>query len=167
MAVYVTGAVERISRNNKQFGIMTLEDYTGKFEFALWSEDYLRFATHFKQGICLYVNGAFKPNRFNENEYEFKVQSMQLLQEVKRTHTRKLFLITQAQFITAEIVDFLVDNAAKYPGKCEISMQLIDQQEELQVKLHTFNRHIEMNDELAHFLDTQPDIDVYIDTINK
>ncbi len=167
MAVYVTGAVERISRNNKQFGIMTLEDYTGKFEFALWSEDYLRFTTHFKQGICLYVNGAFKPKRFNENEYEFKVQSMQLLQEVKRTHTRKLFLITQAQFITAEIVDFLVDNAAKYPGKCEISMQLIDQQEELQVKLHTFNRHIEMNDELAHFLDIQPDIDVYIDTINK
>ncbi|RPE08578.1 DNA polymerase III subunit alpha [Chitinophaga lutea] len=167
MAVYVTGAVERISRNNKQFGIMTLEDYTGKFEFALWSEDYLRFTTHFKQGICLYVNGAFKPKRFNENEYEFKVQSMQLLQEVKRTHTRKLFLITQAQFITAEIVDFLVDNAAKYPGKCEISMQLIDQQEELQVKLHTFNRHIEMNDELAHFLDVQPDIDVYIDTINK
>lgn len=167
MAVYVTGAVERISRNNKQFGIMTLEDYTGKFEFALWSEDYLRFTTHFKQGICLYVNGAFKPRRFNENEYEFKVQSMQLLQEVKRTHTRKLCLITQPQFITGQVIDFLVDNSAKYPGKCEILMQLIDQQEELQVKLHTFNRHIEMNDELAQFLEQQPDIDVYIDIFNK
>ncbi|WP_119080425.1 DNA polymerase III subunit alpha [Chitinophaga alhagiae] len=167
MAVYVTGAVERISRNNKQFGIMTLEDYTGKFEFALWSEDYLRFTTHFKQGICLYVNGAFKPRRFNENEYEFKVQSMQLLQEVKRTHTRKLCLITQPQFITGKVIDFLADNSAKYPGKCEILMQLIDQQEELQVKLHTFNRHIEMNDELAQFFENQPDIDIYIDTINK
>jgi DNA polymerase-3 subunit alpha len=167
MAVYVTGAVERISRNNKQFGIMTLEDYTGKFEFALWSEDYLRFTTHFKQGICLYVNGAFKPRRFNENEYEFKVQSMQLLQEVKRTHTRKLFLAAQAHMLTTEIVDFLVDNASKYPGKCEIAMHLIDHQEELSVKLHTFNRHVEMNDELAHFLDRQPDIDLYIDTINK
>ncbi len=37
----------------------------------------------------------------------------------------------------------------------------------LTVKLHTFNRHIEMNDELAQFLMKQPDIDIYIDTINK
>jgi DNA polymerase-3 subunit alpha len=167
MAVYVTGAVERISRNNKQFGIMTLEDYTGKFEFALWSEDYLRFTTHFKSGLCLYVNGAFKPRRFNENEYEFKVQGMQLLQEVKRTHTKKVGLLTQPQHITTEVIDFLVDNAAKHPGKCEVFLQLIDPQEDLSVKLHTFNRHIEMNDELAHFLEHQPDIDIYIDTINK
>jgi DNA polymerase-3 subunit alpha len=60
-----------------------------------------------------------------------------------------------------------VDNAAKNPGKCEIYMQLIDRQEDLTVKLHTFNRHIEMNDELAQFLMKQPDIDIYIDTINK
>lgn len=167
MAVYVSGAVERISRNNKQFGIMTLEDYTGKFEFALWSEDFLRFTNYFKTGLCLYVNGAFKPKRFNENEYEFKVVSMQLLQEVKRTHTRKVGLLTQPQHVTPQIIDFLVDNAEKHPGKCEVHFQLIDHQEDLTVKLHTFNRHIEMNDELAHFLDTQPDIDIYIDTINK
>lgn len=167
IAAYVTGAVERISRNNKQFGIMTLEDYTGKFEFALWSEDYLRFITHFRPGICLYVNGAFKPKRFNENEYEFKVLGMQLLQEVKRTHTRKLGLVTMPQFVTPEVIDFMYTNAVKYPGKCEIYMQLIDKQEDLTVKLHTFNRHIEMNDELAHFLDGQPDIDIYIDTFNK
>ncbi|MGX5818848.1 DNA polymerase III subunit alpha [Chitinophaga lutea] len=167
MAVYVSGAVERISRNNKQFGIMTLEDYTGKFEFALWSEDYLKLTTYFKQGLCLYVNGAFKPRRFNENEYEFKVIGMQLLQEVKRTHTRKLALVTMPQHITPEVVDFLVDNANKYPGKTEIYMQLIDRTEGLTVNLHTFNRHIEMNDEMAHFLDNQPDIDVYIDIFNK
>ncbi|WP_346317757.1 DNA polymerase III subunit alpha [Chitinophaga sp. YIM B06452] len=167
MAVYVSGAVERISRNNKQFGIMTLEDYTGKFEFALWSEDFLKFATHFKTGLCLYVNGGFKPRRFNDNEYEFKINSMQLLQEVKRTQTRKVGLITMPQFITPEVIDFLSDNIQKNPGKAEIYCQLIDRDEELMVKLHTFTKHVEMNDELAQFLNSQPDIDVYIDTFNK
>ncbi|MGN6509165.1 MAG: DNA polymerase III subunit alpha, partial [Chitinophaga sp.] len=167
MAVYVSGAVERISRNNKQFGIMTLEDYTGKFEFALWSEDFLKFNTHFKTGLCLYVHGGFKPRRFNENEYEFRVNSMQLLQEVKRTHTRKIGLITMPQFITPQLIDFLSDNIQKNPGKAEIYCQLIDRDEELMVKMHTFTKHVEMNDELAQFLESQPDIDVYIDTINK
>ncbi|MBO9151872.1 DNA polymerase III subunit alpha [Chitinophaga sp. GCM10012297] len=167
MAVYVSGAVERISRNNKQFGIMTLEDYTGKFEFALWSEDFLKFNTHFKTGLCLYVNGGFKPRRFNENEYEFRVNSMQLLQEVKRTQTKKIGLITMPQFITPQVIDFLSDNIQKNPGKAEIYCQLIDRDEELMVKMHTFTKHVEMNDELAQFLDSQPDIDVYIDTTNK
>jgi DNA polymerase-3 subunit alpha len=71
------------------------------------------------------------------------------------------------KFITRELVDFLVDNIAKYPGASELFLQLIDRDDQMTVKLHTFNKHIEMNDELAHFLSKQPDIDVYIDTINK
>ncbi len=167
MAVYVSGAVERISRNNKQFGIMTLEDYSGKFEFALWSEDFLKFTNYFKQGLCLYVNGGFKPRRFNENEYEFKINSMQLLQEVKRNQTRKIGLITMPQFITSEMVDFLADNVSRNPGKSEIYFQLVDRDENLSVRMHTFNKHVEMNDELAHWLDKQPDLDVWIDIANK
>ncbi|GAA0559492.1 DNA polymerase III subunit alpha [Chitinophaga japonensis] len=167
LAVYVTNAQERISRNNRQFGIMTIEDYTGKFEFALWSEDFIRFAPYLKSGLCLFINGGFKPKRFNDQEYEFKVGSIQLLQEVKKTHTKQICLVTMPKFITREVVDFLCDNAGKYPGASELYLQLIDRDKELTVKLHTFNRHIEMNDELAQFLAKQPDIDVYIETINK
>jgi DNA polymerase-3 subunit alpha len=164
LAVYVTGAQERISRNNRQFGIMTVEDYTGKFEFALWSEDFIRFAPYLKTGLCLFINGGFKAKRFNDSEYEFKVNSIQLLQEVKKTHTRKIGLVTMPKFITRDLVDFLVDNINKYPGSSELFLQLIDRDNELSVKMHTFNKHIEMNDELAHFLSKQPDLDIYIET---
>jgi DNA polymerase-3 subunit alpha len=167
LAVYVTSAQERISRNNRQFGIMTIEDLSGKFEFALWSEDFIRFAPYFKSGLCLYVNGGFKPKRFNDQEYEFKVNGMHLLQEVKKGHTKKITLVTMPKFITREVVDFLADNASKYPGPSELYLQLIDRDDDLSVKLHTFNRHIEMNDELAQFLTKQPDIDTYIDINNK
>jgi len=167
LAVYVTSAIERISRNNRQFGIMTIEDLSGKFEFALWSEDYIRFAPYFKAGLCLYINGGFKPKRFNEAEYEFKVTGMHLLQEVKKAHTKKITLVTMPKFITREVVDFLTDNAMKYPGASELYLQLIDRDNDLAVKLHTFNRHVEMNDELAQFLTKQPDIDTYIDINNK
>lgn len=167
LAVYITSAMERISRNNRQFGVMTIEDYSGKFEFALWSEDFIRFAAYMKPGLCLFINGGFKSKRFNDNEYEFKVSSMQLLQEVKKTHTKQVVLVTMPRHITRETVDFLSDNAGKYPGASELFLQLIDKDNDLTVKMRTFNKHIEMNDELAHFLTKQPDIDVYIETINK
>jgi DNA polymerase-3 subunit alpha len=165
LAVYITNAMERVSRNNRQFGVMTIEDYSGKFEFALWSEDFIRFASYMKPGLCLFLNGGFKSKRFNDNEYEFKVGSMQLLQEVKKTHTKQVVLRTAPQHINRETVDFLCENAGKYPGASELFLQLHDH--DLTVKLRTFNKHIEMNDELAHFLSKQPDIDTYIDIINK
>nr|WP_295869835.1 DNA polymerase III subunit alpha [uncultured Chitinophaga sp.] len=167
LAVYVTNAQERISRNNRQFGIMTIEDYSGKFEFALWSEDFIRFAPYLKPGLCLFINGGFKSKRFNDNEYEFKVGSIQLLQEVKKTHTKQVFLATSPKHLNRETVDFLVENVNRFPGSSTLHMQLVDIDDNMQVKLHTFNKNIEMNDELAHFLRKQPDLDVYIEIINK
>jgi len=167
LAVYITSAQERISRNNRQFGVMTIEDYTGKFEFALWSEDFIRFAPYLKPGLCLFINGGFKSKRFNDNEYEFKVSSIQLLQEVKKTHTKQVFLNTMPKFINRETVDFLADNINRYPGNSVLHVHLTDRDDQTQAKLHTFNRNIEMNDELAGFLHKQPDIDVYIEIINK
>ncbi|ASZ12447.1 DNA polymerase III subunit alpha [Chitinophaga pendula] len=164
LAVYVSGAQERISRNNRQFGIMSIEDYSGKFEFALWSEDFIRFGPYLKAGLCLYVNGGFKSKRFNDNEYEFKVNSIQLLQEVKKTHTKQVYLATRPKFITREFVDFLCDNFSRHPGNSQLSVQLKDLDDNLTVKLHTFNKHIEMNDELAHYLTKEPNIEVYIET---
>ncbi|SEW52429.1 DNA polymerase III subunit alpha [Chitinophaga arvensicola] len=167
LAVYITGAQERISRNNRQFGVMTIEDYTGKFEFALWSEDFIRFAPYLKAGLCLFINGGFKSKRFNDNEYEFKVNGIQLLQEVKKTHTKQVYLNTMPKFIKKETVDFLVDNVNRFPGNSVLHVHLTDRDDNTQAKLHTFNRNIEMNDELAVFLHKQPDIDVYIELVNK
>ena len=167
LAVYITNAQERISRNNRQFGIMTIEDYTGKFEFALWSEDFIRFAPYLKPGLCLFINGGFKSKRFNDNEYEFKVSSIQLLQEVKKTQTKQVFLNTMPKFISRETIDFLADNVTRFPGNSVLHVHLNDRDNNTQAKLHTFNRNIEMNDELAGFLHKQPDIDVYIEIINK
>ena len=146
---------------------MTIEDYTGKFEFALWSEDFIRFAPYLKPGLCLFINGGFKSKRFNDNEYEFKVSSIQLLQEVKKTQTKQVFLNTTPRFINKQTVDFLADNLSRFPGKSILHVQLTDRDNNTQAKLHTFNRNIEMNDELAGFLHKQPDIDVYIEIINK
>jgi DNA polymerase-3 subunit alpha len=167
LAVYITNAQERISRNNRQFGVMTIEDYTGKFEFALWSEDFIRFAPYLKPGLCLFINGGFKSKRFNDNEYEFKVSGIQLLQEVKKTHTKQVYLNTMPKYINKQTIDFLVDNVNRFPGNSILHVHLTDRDDNTQAKLHTFNRNIEMNDELAVFLHKQPDIDVYVEIINK
>ena len=44
MAGLVVDAQHRISKNGKNFGVLHLEDFSGKAEFMLWGEDYVRYS---------------------------------------------------------------------------------------------------------------------------
>ena len=59
LAGLVTDAQHRVSKTGKQFGSFVIEDYTGKAEFMLWSEDYARYANYLEKGKNLVPDGKF------------------------------------------------------------------------------------------------------------
>lgn len=162
LAGLVAEANHRISKTGKQFGIFTLEDYSGKMELALFGEDYVRFKEHFKPGSVLYVTGNFK-NRWNKNdEFDFKVSGVLLLETVKRTLTKQLIIETDPRFLTIDVVQFFEQNIRKNPGRSVFKLQLTDPTENLRVKMQTLEKGFEMNDDMAHFLLNRPDLEVQV-----
>jgi DNA polymerase-3 subunit alpha len=83
LAGLVVDAQHRVSKTGRQFGTFILEDYTGKSEFILWSDDYMRFTNYLEKGKNLFVTGSFR-QRFNKAEYEFKVDKIILLETIKQ-----------------------------------------------------------------------------------
>jgi DNA polymerase-3 subunit alpha len=67
LAGLVTDAQHRVTKTGRQFGSFIIEDYTGKSEFMLWSDDYMRFTNYLEKGKNLFVTGVFK-TRFNRPE---------------------------------------------------------------------------------------------------
>jgi len=162
LAGLVAEANHRISKTGKQFGIFTLEDYSGKMELALFGEDYVRFKEHFKPGSVLFVTGNFK-NRWNKNdEFDFKVSGVLLLETVKRTLTKQLIIETDPRFLTLDVVQFFEQNIRKNPGRSVFKLQLTDPTENLRVKMQTLEKGFEMNDDMAHFLMNRPDLEVQV-----
>ena len=162
LAGLVAEANHRISKTGKQFGIFTLEDYSGKMELALFGEDYVRFKEHFKPGSVLYVTGNFK-NRWNKtDEFDFKVSGVLLLETVKRTLTKQLIIETDPRFLTIDVVQFFEQNIRKNPGRSVFKLQLTDPTENLRVKMQTLEKGFEMNDDMAQFLMNRPDLEVQV-----
>lgn len=162
LAGLVAEANHRISKTGKQFGIFTLEDYSGKMELALFGEDYVRFKEHFKPGSVLYVTGNFK-NRWNKtDEFDFKVSGVLLLETVKRTLTKQLIIETDPRFLTIDVVQFFEQNIRKNPGRSVFKLQLTDPTENLRVKMQTLEKGFEMNDDMAQFLLNRPDLEVQV-----
>jgi DNA polymerase III subunit alpha len=164
LAGLVADAQHRISKTGKQFGIFGVEDYSGKMEVPLFGEDYIKFKDYFTPGTVIYINGSFK-NRFNrEDDFEFKVTGIMLLETIKRIMTRQLLLEIHPLLLTEEIVGFLENQVGKYPGKTALRIQLKDEKSQRRIGLQRIGTGFEMNDEMAHFLLGHPDVEVNVVT---
>lgn len=171
LAGLVVDAQHRVTKTGKNFGSLSIEDYTGKADFTLWSDDYARVSSFLNKGMTVLVNGFFKPRmRFNSNQerfqdgWEFKVQSMQLLETVKKTMTKQVKLNIAARHLNETLVDFLQKNFKRNPGSAKVIIQVYDERQDLKVELNTYGQGIEMNDELADFLAEKPELAVVVET---
>ncbi|MBS1731805.1 MAG: DNA polymerase III subunit alpha, partial [Bacteroidetes bacterium] len=88
VAGLVIDAQHRLTKTGKNFGVLHIEDFSGKSEFMLWSEDYVKYSNYLEKGMIVMIEGAFR-QRFNSDNYEFKISRLHLLDTVKSTLTRE------------------------------------------------------------------------------
>ncbi|MFI5154113.1 MAG: DNA polymerase III subunit alpha [Chitinophagales bacterium] len=163
LAGLVIDAQHRVTKTGKQFGSFILEDYSGKNEFLLWSEDYSRFSNYLEKGTNLFLSGSFR-QRFNKSEFDFKVDKIILLESIKQQLTRQLVVDIGAAAINEEIIHFMEENVKKHPGRSTLRFNILEPRTQARIGLHTLDRGFEMNDEMAAFLENRPEMDIQVVT---
>jgi len=159
----VSVANHRISRQGNKFGSFVLEDYSGKTEIVLFGDDYVRYNAYLQQGQAIFITGSFK-QRFNKSEYEFKMATVALAENVKRQLTKQLQLDMDVRTLQKETIAFLEDNMKKYPGKSTLRVIVSEPKNSLKANLVTLDNGFEMNVDLIQFLENKPEIDVQVAT---
>lgn len=161
LAGLVTDAQHRISKTGKPFGIMNLEDFSGKAEFMLWSEDFARYKHYLEAGKILMVEGAFR-QRFNNGQYSFNITKMHLLETVKTTLTRQVVIDIDARSLDEQFVNFIEKNVTGHPGTATIKFNVAAGESDRKLSLYSIGRGFSMNDELAEFLEGNKAIGVTV-----
>ena len=163
LAGLVIDAQHRLTKTGKNFGILTIEDYSGKTEFMLWSEDYVKYTNYMEKGMIVMVEGAFR-QRYNNDQYDFRLNRLHLLETVKSTITKQLVIEVEPQFIDGAMVDFIESNVKSHPGKSSIKFNLTDSRNNYKVGLYSLENGFTMNDEMAVFLNDHLDMEVSVIT---
>ena len=164
LAGLVVDAQHRVSRQGKNFGSVMLEDYSGKSEFMLWSEDYNRFRNYLEKGTNLYITGYFK-QRYNKAEFEFKIDKMMLLESIKQHLTKQVIIDVEARHINEKMVQFFEKNVKSFPGRSGLKFHITEPKSQLSVSMLTMDNGFEMNDEMAAFLSDNPEFEVHVQTV--
>jgi DNA polymerase III subunit alpha len=157
----VSVANHRISRQGNKFGSFTLEDYTGKTEIVLFGDDYVRYNQYLQQGHAVFITGSFK-QRFAKSEYEFKLATIALAENVKRQLTKQLQLEVDVRNLHKDTVDFLAENLKQFPGNSSLRVIVSEPKNNLKANLVTLDCGFELNTDLIHFLEAKPEIDVQV-----
>ncbi|MGZ8537875.1 MAG: OB-fold nucleic acid binding domain-containing protein, partial [Flavisolibacter sp.] len=157
----VSVANHRISRQGNKFGSFVLEDYSGKTEIVLFGDDYVKYNAYLQLGQAIFIVGTFK-QRYNNSEFEFKISSLALGENVKRQLTKQLQLEIDVRNIEQETVDFLEKNIKNYPGKSSLRIVVSEPKNNLKANLITLDSGFEMNNDLIRFLEDKPEFEVVV-----
>ena len=163
IAGLVTDAQHRVTKTGKQFGSFFIEDYSGKCEFILWNEDYAKYSNYLEKGKNLFMTGNFR-QRFNKSEYEFKVERLMLLESIKQQLTRQIVVDMEARFLNEEKIRFIEKNVKAYPGKSSLKFNFSEPKNNFRISMYTLDNGFEMNDEMAAFLESSPELEVQVVT---
>jgi len=152
IAGIVTDSFEKMGKNGKPYGNFTLEDYSGNIKITMWSEDFLRFKHFLNHGQMLFVKGMMKPRFNSSDQFEFKVNSIMLLAEVREKLVQKVTLILKSNQIKNGFANQLKATLEQHKGAALVKFFIKD---ELGMAVTTTSRkaRINLDNELINTLE--------------
>ena len=161
LAGLVTDGQHRLTKTGKNFGIMHIEDFSGKADFAMFGDEYVKYSNYLEKGMIVMLEGAFK-QRYNGDSYEFKITKLHLLETVKSSLTKEIKIDAAPETINEEFINFITENVQNHPGKTTLKFCIKDPVENLKIGLYTLEKSFTMNDDMAAFLNTNDEIEVSV-----
>ena len=131
----VTNVDHRTTKTGRPFGRFTLEDYSGNYTFTLFGEDYLKHRTYMNIGWFLFVEGAVMRNSWGQQNLEFKIRSIDLLNELGVRRSKGLQVKVNAADISPELIGKIEDVCKEFKGNVPLYLKLSDTSENMHLEL--------------------------------
>jgi DNA polymerase-3 subunit alpha len=155
IAGIITKTDIRLDKNGNRYIRFSIEDFKGNAEFMLFKEDYIKYKDYLEEGNSLFIKGVYKTRFRDSNQFEFKINSMQLLSTIREQETKNIGIQIESKLVTTQFVSSLKDICSKYPGRSNLKVKLIDIDENHVVLLKSSTK-IEPSNELINQLKALP-----------
>ena len=73
MGGMVTNVRKATTKKGNPYAILTLEDFTGSFEFAFFGSDFTEYIAYLETGFFLMIKGRVQEKRYSQDELEVKI----------------------------------------------------------------------------------------------
>ena len=162
LAGIVTAVRSRFDKRGNPCGFVTIEDFNGSGELALFGEDWGRWNGMFTEGASVYITGKLKPRFMNSNLLDFKVSNVEYLQTIKDKAIDRITISMNSDLLNTQIVTELSELINECPGKTKLFFQLRDTSGKRHVLLRSGKNSVDVRHTLIDYLEQQEALDYKI-----
>ena len=159
----VTAVSERFSqKTGKPFGFVTIEDFEGTGELALFGDDWARWNNVLKPNYSIYITAKCQPRyRNNPSLLELKVQNVEQLYDVKEHKLQRFTISMDASSLDDELVSELSTVIDEHQGKTQLFIQLRTLENTI-VTLQSRNKGVNVDRKLIDFITASNKMEFHI-----
>ena len=160
----VTAVRTRFDKRGQPCGFVTIEDFDGSGELAMFGEDWGRWNGMFTEGASIYVTAKMQQRFRDSNLKSLKVQNIEYLQTVKDKAIDRITisLITDHEKMDEQVVNELGEIIGEHPGKTKLFFQLRDSTGKNHVLLRSQSKTVDVKHQLIDFIEQHPALDYKI-----
>ena len=151
----VTNATQKMSKEGKPFGVVTIEDYYGTGEIALFGDDWTKWESKLREDYPIFVTAeCIQPYQYNPDYYKFVIKNIEFLSDVMDMRVNNITIeFEKTAFGDIRMNDLntvLKDN----PGKTPLFFNIIDKEHRTTIKLHSRNNSVDLNNKIISCLES-------------
>lgn len=156
LAGMVTEFHEGMNSKGNRYANLTLTDYDGQLKIFFFGNDYINYSKFCNKGLFLMVRGKVTP-RFRRNDdgpemLEFKVQNIELLQEIRKTRVKAISIDIPLQLVTDNFLKEFMIVCEKNKGQTHLEFKISDLETKSTIHLFSRNVRITPDDEFIEYL---------------
>lgn len=149
----VTHVNQRFNKQGKPFGIVTIEDFEGPGEIALFGEDWGKWSGMLTENCSVYITGKCDKRYATSNNFYFNINSIEYLQTVKSERVSRFTINVNGNYIDTAMVNDILTTMGDKPGKTELYFNIKDDENNTNILLKSSARPIEVSKELVNYVD--------------
>ena len=161
---FVTGVKSKISKNGKPCGFVTLEDFEGSGELALFGEDWGRWSGMLTEGAVVYITAKCTQKYPNSAYFDFNISNIDFLQTVKEKYIEKITITLESDIIDETVVNDLRTMVERSPkeSNTQLFIQIHDVESNDFIMLRAQERTVNVDKNLVQYIEANPKMSYHI-----
>lgn len=157
----VTSVSQRWTKTNKPFGIVTIEDFEGQGELALFGEEWTKWQSMLQEEYHVYITAqCVQRFRNNPDAYDMVIKKIEFLSDVKEKSIEKFTVYMETtMFNDAQLTD-LETTLKSSDGKVPLYINIHDAKNNTNIQLYSRNITVDVNKKLLTSLDEMAELGV-------
>jgi len=152
----ITQVREKTTKRGDPCGFVTIEDFEGSGELALFGEEWTKWRGMMVEGYTIYIQGKCAPKFQNSTFLSIQIANIQFMSRAKDENIEKFTISFDSDTIDEAMVTDLTTLLSEHPGNIQLYFQIKNPESTTPLLLHSRSLTIDVNRELLSYLDANP-----------